>query len=187
MRGFPAVTESQCNDRQAQAPGGRPRGSIGDDCAPQEMAGRALKQTGSRSIEAALDYISKMGYLDARNEQIVRVVRQTSPGECGCRPAAGRGAYGTHRSWSSVAWSRCHVPALGEPSLPLSIGPLGPATEITCGLVLIHGVLNNSLDVEMGRLAEWEQKRLDFLSSLCQGSLNREAAFGGSETPSHTA
>nr|2COS_A Chain A, Serine/threonine protein kinase LATS2 [Mus musculus] len=26
----------------------------------QEMAGRALKQTGSRSIEAALEYISKM-------------------------------------------------------------------------------------------------------------------------------
>lgn len=47
----------------------------------QEMAGRALKQTGSRSIEAALDYISKMGYLDPRKEQIVRVIKQTSPGE----------------------------------------------------------------------------------------------------------
>ncbi|XP_006002801.1 serine/threonine-protein kinase LATS2 isoform X2 [Latimeria chalumnae] len=46
----------------------------------QEMAIRALKQTGSRSIEAALDYISKMGYLDPRNEQIVRVIKQTSPG-----------------------------------------------------------------------------------------------------------
>ncbi|KAK2112533.1 hypothetical protein P7K49_012280 [Saguinus oedipus] len=46
-----------------------------------EMAGRALKQTGSRSIEAALEYISKMGYLDPRNEQIVRVIKQTSPGE----------------------------------------------------------------------------------------------------------
>lgn len=57
---------------------------------PQEMAGRALKQTGSRSIEAALDYISKMGYLDPRNEQIVRVVRQTSPGERGRRPAGRR-------------------------------------------------------------------------------------------------
>lgn len=45
------------------------------------MAGRALKQTGSRSIEAALEYISKMGYLDPRNEQIVRVIKQTSPGE----------------------------------------------------------------------------------------------------------
>uniref|UniRef100_A0A8C9KX91 non-specific serine/threonine protein kinase n=1 Tax=Panthera tigris altaica TaxID=74533 RepID=A0A8C9KX91_PANTA len=45
----------------------------------QEMAGRALKQTGSRSIEAALEYISKMGYLDPRNEQIVRVIKQTSP------------------------------------------------------------------------------------------------------------
>ncbi|XP_029458387.1 serine/threonine-protein kinase LATS2 [Rhinatrema bivittatum] len=47
----------------------------------QEMAIRALKQTGSRSIEAALDYISKMGYLDPRNEQIVRVIKQTSPGK----------------------------------------------------------------------------------------------------------
>nr|XP_008019827.2 serine/threonine-protein kinase LATS2 [Chlorocebus sabaeus]XP_037842870.1 serine/threonine-protein kinase LATS2 [Chlorocebus sabaeus] len=52
----------------------------------QEMAGRALKQTGSRSIEAALEYISKMGYLDPRNEQIVRVIKQTSPGK-GLMPA----------------------------------------------------------------------------------------------------
>lgn len=44
------------------------------------MAVRALKQTGSRSIEAALEYISKMSYLDPRNEQIVRVIKQTSPG-----------------------------------------------------------------------------------------------------------
>ncbi|KFP53036.1 Serine/threonine-protein kinase LATS2 [Cathartes aura] len=47
----------------------------------QEMAVRALKQTGSRSIEAALEYISKMSYLDPRNEQIVRVIKQTSPGK----------------------------------------------------------------------------------------------------------
>ncbi|KAM3861810.1 serine/threonine-protein kinase LATS2 isoform 2-T2 [Diretmus argenteus] len=47
----------------------------------QEMAVRALKQTGSRNIEAALEYISKMGYLDARNELIVRVIKQTSPGK----------------------------------------------------------------------------------------------------------
>lgn len=49
-------------------------------CVPQEMAVRALKQTGSRNIEAALEYISKMGYLDPRNELIVRVIKQTSPG-----------------------------------------------------------------------------------------------------------
>ena len=36
------------------------------------------------SIEAALEYISKMGYLDPRNEQIVRVIKQTSPGEGDC-------------------------------------------------------------------------------------------------------
>lgn len=46
----------------------------------QEMAIRALKQTGSRNIEAALEYISKMSYLDPRNELIVRVIKQTSPG-----------------------------------------------------------------------------------------------------------
>lgn len=50
-------------------------------CVLQEMAVRALKQTGSRSIEAALEYISKMSYLDPRNEQIVRVIKQTSPGK----------------------------------------------------------------------------------------------------------
>ncbi|XP_033842623.1 serine/threonine-protein kinase LATS2 [Periophthalmus magnuspinnatus] len=49
----------------------------------QEMAMRALKQTGSRNIEAALEYISKMGYLDPRNELIVRVIKQTSPGKAG--------------------------------------------------------------------------------------------------------
>ncbi|KAM6970792.1 serine/threonine-protein kinase LATS2 [Aplochiton taeniatus] len=49
----------------------------------QEMAVRALKQTGSRNIEAALEYISKMGYLDPRNELIVRVIKQTSPGKGG--------------------------------------------------------------------------------------------------------
>ncbi|XP_051564145.1 serine/threonine-protein kinase LATS2-like [Myxocyprinus asiaticus] len=49
----------------------------------QEMAVRALKQTGSRNIEAALEYISKMGYLDPHNEQIVRVIKQTSPGKGG--------------------------------------------------------------------------------------------------------
>ncbi|XP_048453894.1 serine/threonine-protein kinase LATS2 [Rhincodon typus] len=46
-----------------------------------EMAIRALKQTGSRNIEAALDFISKMGYLDPRTERIVRVIKQTSPGK----------------------------------------------------------------------------------------------------------
>nr|XP_046219496.1 serine/threonine-protein kinase LATS2-like isoform X1 [Oncorhynchus gorbuscha]XP_046219497.1 serine/threonine-protein kinase LATS2-like isoform X1 [Oncorhynchus gorbuscha]XP_046219498.1 serine/threonine-protein kinase LATS2-like isoform X1 [Oncorhynchus gorbuscha]XP_046219499.1 serine/threonine-protein kinase LATS2-like isoform X1 [Oncorhynchus gorbuscha] len=49
----------------------------------QEMAVRALKQTGSRNIEAALEYISKMGYLDPRNELIVRIIKQTSPGKGG--------------------------------------------------------------------------------------------------------
>ncbi|XP_069495131.1 serine/threonine-protein kinase LATS2 [Ambystoma mexicanum] len=47
----------------------------------QEMAVRALKQTGSRNIDAALEYISKMGYLDPRNEQIVQVIKQTSTGK----------------------------------------------------------------------------------------------------------
>ncbi|KAM9344169.1 serine/threonine-protein kinase LATS2 [Pholidichthys leucotaenia] len=49
----------------------------------QEMAVRALKQTGSRNIDAALEYISKMSYLDPRNELIVSVIKQTSPGKGG--------------------------------------------------------------------------------------------------------
>ncbi|XP_019736008.1 serine/threonine-protein kinase LATS2 [Hippocampus comes] len=53
----------------------------------QEMAIRALKQTGSRNIEAALEYISKMSYLDPRNELIVRVIKQTSPGKAGMPPS----------------------------------------------------------------------------------------------------
>ncbi|KAG5833461.1 hypothetical protein ANANG_G00276190 [Anguilla anguilla] len=57
----------------------------------QEMAVRALKQTGSRNIEAALEFISKMGYLDARNEQIVRVIKQTSPGKGGIPNSVDRG------------------------------------------------------------------------------------------------
>lgn len=69
-------------------------------CSPlQEMAGRALKQTGSRSIEAALEFISKMGYLEPGKEQIVRVVKQTSPGErtWGYGEAAvGRGPHDHH-------------------------------------------------------------------------------------------
>ncbi|XP_075418952.1 serine/threonine-protein kinase LATS2 [Tenrec ecaudatus] len=56
----------------------------------QEMAVRALKQTGSRSIEAALEYISKMGYLDPRNEQIVRIIKQTSPGKGLVPPSVAR-------------------------------------------------------------------------------------------------
>ena len=69
-------------------------------CSPlQEMAGRALKQTGSRSIEAALEFISKMGYLEPGKEQIVRVVKQTSPGEHAGgygEAAVGRGPRGHH-------------------------------------------------------------------------------------------
>lgn len=35
------------------------------------MVVRALKQTNSRSIEAAIEYISKMSYQDTRREQMV--------------------------------------------------------------------------------------------------------------------
>lgn len=61
---------------------------------------RALKQTGSRNIEAALEYISKMGYLDPRNELIVRVIKQTSPGTYNLNKStlAGRYLYALHFS-----------------------------------------------------------------------------------------
>lgn len=75
-------------------------------CSPlQEMAGRALKQTGSRSIEAALEFISKMGYLEPGKEQIVRVVKQTSPGEHAGgygEAAVGRGPHGHHAAPPSL-------------------------------------------------------------------------------------
>lgn len=92
-------------------------------CSPlQEMAGRALKQTGSRSIEAALEFISKMGYLEPGKEQIVRVVKQTSPGEhaggygevaVGRRPRGHHAAHLPHRSRGMGT----------EPALPNILSP----------------------------------------------------------------
>ncbi|KAI5245310.1 serine/threonine-protein kinase LATS2 [Manis pentadactyla] len=88
----------------------------------QEMAGRALKQTGSRSIEAALEYISKMGYLDPRNEQIVRVIKQTSPGK-GAAPApaprrpsfeAAAGPFPPYRQAGAAAFEGAGAGALQE-------------------------------------------------------------------------
>lgn len=77
---------------------------MGDRVLPQEMAGRALKQTGSRSIEAALDYIGKMGYLDPGKEQIVRVVKQTSPGARGGAPL---------RRWPRGTWPEPSCSGMG--------------------------------------------------------------------------
>ncbi|XP_006894163.1 PREDICTED: serine/threonine-protein kinase LATS2 [Elephantulus edwardii] len=83
----------------------------------QEMAVRALKQTGSRSIEAALDYISKMGYLDPRNEQIVRVVKQTHPGKGMVPPMSGRPPFeGTGNSfppYHQISGVACEGPSFG--------------------------------------------------------------------------
>ncbi|XP_023386485.1 serine/threonine-protein kinase LATS2, partial [Pteropus vampyrus] len=101
---LPFANEPQVNRQMLQE-------LVGAGC-DQEMAGRALKQTGSRSIEAALDYISKMGYLDPRNEQIVRVVRQTSPGK-GLVPAA--------------VPRRPSFEAAGDPLHPAWVAPPGPA------------------------------------------------------------
>uniref|UniRef100_A0A2K5E3R0 non-specific serine/threonine protein kinase n=1 Tax=Aotus nancymaae TaxID=37293 RepID=A0A2K5E3R0_AOTNA len=92
----------------------------------QEMAGRALKQTGSRSIEAALEYISKMGYLDPRNEQIVRVIKQTSPGKgLVPTPVTRRPSFeGTRDSFASY-----HQLSGGTPYESPTFGANGPALD----------------------------------------------------------
>uniref|UniRef100_A0A2K6A8T7 non-specific serine/threonine protein kinase n=1 Tax=Mandrillus leucophaeus TaxID=9568 RepID=A0A2K6A8T7_MANLE len=116
----------------------------------QEMAGRALKQTGSRSIEAALEYISKMGYLDPRNEQIVRVIKQTSPGK-GLMPApvTRRPSFeGTSDSFAS------YHQLSGAPYEGPSFGADGPGAleEVPRPYVdyLFPGVGPHPLDVEYG-------------------------------------
>ncbi|GCC28763.1 hypothetical protein chiPu_0007197 [Chiloscyllium punctatum] len=80
----------------------------------QEMAIRALKQTGSRSIEAALDFISKMGYLDPRTEQIVRVIKQTSGKSIGPHPLDRR------PSFEGSNDSLCTYHQLGNPMYDLA-------------------------------------------------------------------
>uniref|UniRef100_A0A2K6SE11 non-specific serine/threonine protein kinase n=1 Tax=Saimiri boliviensis boliviensis TaxID=39432 RepID=A0A2K6SE11_SAIBB len=107
----------------------------------QEMAGRALKQTGSRSIEAALEYISKMGYLDPRNEQIVRVIKQTSPGKgLVPTPVTRRPSFeGTRDSFASYhqlsGGAPYEGPSFGEVPRPYvdylfpGVGPHGPGHQ----------------------------------------------------------
>lgn len=54
----------------------------------QEMVIRALKQTNSRSVEAAIEYISKMSYQDPVREQMVAAAARPvnagmkAPGRC---------------------------------------------------------------------------------------------------------
>uniref|UniRef100_A0A8C7XA87 non-specific serine/threonine protein kinase n=1 Tax=Oryzias sinensis TaxID=183150 RepID=A0A8C7XA87_9TELE len=93
----------------------------------EEMAVRALKQTGSRNIEAALEFISKMGYLDPRNELIVRVIKQTSPGKAGMQNAM------DHRAALEVSNEAVAMPPYHQIGAPMYDGAAGygPEGEIT--------------------------------------------------------
>ncbi|XP_041950997.1 serine/threonine-protein kinase LATS1 isoform X1 [Alosa sapidissima] len=55
----------------------------------EEMAVRALKQTNSRSIEAAIEYISKMSYQDPIREQMVMVAAAARPINAGMKGPGG--------------------------------------------------------------------------------------------------
>lgn len=92
----------------------------------QEMAVRALKQTGSRNIEAALEYISKMGYLDPRNELIVRVIKQTSPGKAGLPNSM------DHRPPLEASGEAAAMPSYHQMGVPLYDGAAayGPEGEM---------------------------------------------------------
>ncbi|MED6276144.1 hypothetical protein CHARACLAT_000310 [Characodon lateralis] len=89
----------------------------------QEMAVRALKQTGSRNIEAALEYISKMGYLDPRNEFIVRVIKQTSPGKAGMPNTM------DHRPALEVSGEAGAMPPYHQMGAPMYDGAAGYGSE----------------------------------------------------------
>ncbi|XP_034549899.1 serine/threonine-protein kinase LATS2 [Notolabrus celidotus] len=89
----------------------------------QEMAVRALKQTGSRNIEAALEYISKMGYLDPRNELIVRVIKQTSPGKAGMPNSM------DHRPALEVSGEAGGMPPYHQMGAPMYEGAAGYGPE----------------------------------------------------------
>ncbi|XP_060943951.1 serine/threonine-protein kinase LATS2 [Limanda limanda] len=92
----------------------------------QEMAMRALKQTGSRNIEAALEYISKMGYLDPRTELIVRVIKQTSPGKAGMPNAM------DHRPTMEGSGEAAVMPSYHQMGAPMyeGAGGYGPEGEM---------------------------------------------------------
>uniref|UniRef100_A0A8C7XBP2 non-specific serine/threonine protein kinase n=1 Tax=Oryzias sinensis TaxID=183150 RepID=A0A8C7XBP2_9TELE len=89
----------------------------------EEMAVRALKQTGSRNIEAALEFISKMGYLDPRNELIVRVIKQTSPGKAGMQNAM------DHRAALEVSNEAVAMPPYHQIGAPMYDGAAGYGPE----------------------------------------------------------
>lgn len=173
---------------------GSPQGcAYGGTCtSPQEMAGRALKQTGSRSIEAALDYISKMGYLDPRNEQIVRVIKQTSPGKK------------QDRGWGELGWggwpqsAHCPVPRGGhEPALlghsARGVGgsrwdlPGCPSSEMACTLPIwecgracfVSLKNENALGVKIRQPSRVRMKTLLTFSWACGGVFEKEGLFHG--------
>lgn len=111
----------------------------------EEMAAHALKQTKNRSIEAAIEYISKMSYQDPVREQMVKVAAAARP----VNPAM-KSTGGAHiqqpvlrrPSWKgskeSLAPQRTHGPLLVDGMMYRSNSP-GPQADMSGRPVLVPG------------------------------------------------
>ncbi|KYO37704.1 serine/threonine-protein kinase LATS1 isoform A [Alligator mississippiensis] len=83
----------------------------------EDMVVQALRQTNSRSIEAAIEFISKMSYQDPRREQMVAAAAR--PVNAGMKPPAGSVQQSVNRkqSWKGSKESlvpQRHGPPLGD-------------------------------------------------------------------------
>ncbi|NXA23482.1 LATS1 kinase, partial [Ibidorhyncha struthersii] len=83
----------------------------------EDMVIQALRQTNNRSIEAAIEFISKMSYQDPRREQMVAAAAR--PVNAGMKPPAGTVQQSVNRkqSWKGSKESlvpQRHGPSLGD-------------------------------------------------------------------------
>ncbi|XP_038623370.1 serine/threonine-protein kinase LATS1 [Tachyglossus aculeatus] len=96
----------------------------------EEMVIRALRQTNSRSIEAAIEFISKMSYQDPRREQMAAAAAR--PVNAGPKPPGGaQQSVNRRQSWKGSKESLVpprHGPQLGESAVYRSESP-NPQTE----------------------------------------------------------
>uniref|UniRef100_A0A8C8SFE3 non-specific serine/threonine protein kinase n=1 Tax=Pelusios castaneus TaxID=367368 RepID=A0A8C8SFE3_9SAUR len=92
----------------------------------EDMVVRALRQTNSRSIEAAIEFISKMSYQDPRREQMAAAAAR--PVNAGLKPPAGNVQQSVNRkqSWKGSKESlvpQRHGPPLGDSAAYRSESP----------------------------------------------------------------
>ncbi|XP_061480081.1 serine/threonine-protein kinase LATS1 isoform X1 [Rhineura floridana] len=82
----------------------------------EDMVVQALRQTNSRSIEAAIEFISKMSYQDSRREQMAAAAAR--PVNAGTKPPGGvQQSVNRRQSWKGSKESLVphrHGPALGD-------------------------------------------------------------------------